>query len=186
MNIVIKECPHCNRNTRHKILKANAQYLIRCEGCTVVYKINRIKRKKHRIKLVISSKERSQKTIFETFADDIISLYDELVIETQEGPHLAEVTSIELNGKKEKSSQASRVTLLCCRDLEDIAIKSMIDGKSRFLKFHGTEVLEVGGWTDVFPSLPIVQLKLRDGRVFKRRGARTQAKNVNRIDFKRR
>ena len=123
--------------------------------------------------------------VFKEF--DTVEVGDEIVVETDEGFRIGEVTSIELkDGRRTKFAEVKDIGTVWLRDVGEVEVKfslhkGAITTPYKMLTSGDTE-FEVGERVKIDNVLyRITRMKFMDGRLLKRAGERAKAKQIKRI-----
>ncbi len=177
-------CDTCKEETEHELIREDKQ-LYRCTECGTVTQY--LPEKELRIKAIISTGAVSKvgSIIFREF--DTVEVGDEIVVETDEGFRIGEVTAIELrNGRRTKFAEVRDVATVWLRDVGEVEVKfslhkGAVTTPYKMLTSGDTE-FEIGERINIDNYLfRITRIKLIDGKLLKREGQRAKAKEIRRI-----
>jgi len=177
-------CDTCKDETEHEPIRED-RLLYRCVECGTVAR--HLPEKEVRVKAVISTGAISRvgTIVFKEF--DTVEVGDEIVVETDEGFRIGEVTSIELkDGRRTKFAEVKDIGTVWLRDVGEVEVKfslhkGAITTPYKMLTSGDTE-FEVGERVNIDNVLyRITRIKLMDGRLLKRAGERAKAKQIKRI-----
>jgi len=176
-------CETCEDYTKHQAV--NKKDLYRCIECGDV--THYIPEKEIETRAIISSGGESEKGFIKLKESESVSLKDELVIETEEGFKIGQVTSIELkNGKRVESAEVKDISTLWLRNIGEVPVRiSIHEGRTTepFVitamgetEFEINEVLEITN-----KKCRITKIKLDDGRLLDKAGQKAKSKEIKRI-----
>ncbi|HID42374.1 MAG TPA: hypothetical protein EYP30_01120 [Archaeoglobaceae archaeon] len=177
-------CETCEDYTQHRVInKKNNLY--RCVECSDIS--HYIPEKEVKVRAIISSGEESEKGFIKLKESEIINLKDELVIETDEGFKIGQVTSIELDsGKRVDRAEVNDVSTLWLRNIGEVPIRiSIHEGRitepfvitvTGETEFEIDEVLEITN-----KKCRITKIKLDNGKLLDKAGQKAKSKEIKRI-----
>ena len=177
-------CDVCKEETPH-ILINPSRNLFRCEICSSVVELKPEKRIK--IRAIISKDDLSDVGKVDAKLSDTFAKGEEIVVETEEGYRIGEITSIELkDGKRVEFATAKDIQTLWLRDVGEVKVRiSLHKGAvttpyemftSGEIEFQVGEILPIEG-----RKYRITRIKLINGSILKREGRRAKAKEIRRI-----
>jgi len=177
-------CDTCKDETEHELIREDKQ-LYRCTECGTVTQY--LPEKELRVKAVISTGAVSRvgSIVFKEF--DTVEVGDEIVVETDEGFRIGEVTAIELrDGKRTKFAEVKDVATVWLRDVGEVEVKfslhkGAVTTPYKMLTSGDTE-FEIGERINIDNYLfRITRMKLINGKLLKREGQKAKAKEIRRI-----
>ncbi len=147
-----------------------------------------IKEKKPvRVRVIVSSGDRSYKGGVEFYAGESIRVGDEIIVELPDRVTLAEITAIELkNGKRGSEAVISEIETIWTREVEEVFVKiSLHKGKyteSVKIKVPGEEVFRINETLRISGKpYRVIRIRTRDGRVLRSPFQEALAKEIVRI-----
>ncbi len=177
-------CDSCKEEVVHEQITPSKN-LFRCENCGSVIEVTPVK--KVEIRAIISMDDISEKGKVDLPRSEIIQKGQEIVVETDIGYRIGEITSIELeNGKRVEIASAEDVKTLWLRDVGEVKVRiSLHKGSvttpyeiftSGEAEFSVGEILPVEG-----RNYRITRIKLINGGLLKKNGRSAKAKEIKRI-----
>ncbi len=177
-------CDVCKEDTPH-ILINPSKNLFKCEICSSVVELKA--EKKIDLRAVISKDALSDLGKVRANKSDTFMKGEELVVETDEGFRVGEITSIELkNGKRVEFAKAEDIETIWLRDVGEVKVRiSLHKGAvttpyeiftSGEVEFHVGEILPIEG-----RKYKVTRIKLINGKLLKKEGRRAKAKEIRRI-----
>jgi uncharacterized Zn finger protein len=186
MNLLV-QCPVCDEEQEHEVLKENGSLLVRCMECGHVHRTERPSRPEViAVKAVVSRETTSQVCSIELLSDEECSEGDLLVAECGDEAMGVEVTGIEVGEKRPARARADEISTLWTRLIDEVVVRASVhDGRKTlplYAKADGEEEFSVGQVVD-FDRIrfTITQIKLREGQVMRKEGWRTFARKIKRI-----
>jgi len=177
-------CDTCKDDTEHEPIRPE-KHLYRCTECGTVSQ--HIPEKEIRVRAVISSGATSEVGSITLKESDVVEAGDEVIVDTEEGFKLGEVTSIELkNGKRSEFGEAKDIETVWLRDVGEVEVKmslhkGAITTPYKFVTSGETE-FTVNEQLDIDGAVyRITRIKLINGKLLKRHGAKAKAKEIRRI-----
>ncbi len=177
-------CDSCREETIHEQISPSKN-LFRCENCGSVTEA--LPEKKVGIRAIISMDDASEKGKVELSKSEVVQKGQEIVVETDRGYRIGEITSIELeNGKRVEIASAEDIKTLWLRDVGEVKVRiSLHKGAvttpyviftSGETEFSVGEILPVEG-----RNYRITRIKLINGGLIKKDGRTAKAKEIRRI-----
>lgn len=177
-------CDTCKDETEHELIREDKN-LYRCVECNTFTHFE--PEKEIKVRAIISSVEESEKGSVLLKQHDLVEKGDELIVETDEGYKLGEVTSIEIEGgKRIDSCEAEKASTIWLRNVGEVVVKMSLHKRavttpykitvSGNTEFTVGEELEIGG-----KIFYISRMKLNDGRLLKKFGDVAKAKEIKRV-----
>lgn len=177
-------CDTCKDYTTHRLINPNKN-LFQCEGCGSVVEYR--KEKKIQLRAIISKDDESEVGKIEISPDETLSKGEEIVVETESGYRLGEITSIELKGgKRVDLSTPENIETVWLRDIGEVKVRiSLHKGAVTTpyeiftpgeVEFSVGEILPVEG-----KKYRITRIKLINGGLLKKEGRSAKAKEIRRI-----
>ncbi len=177
-------CDVCKEETPH-ILINPARNLFKCEICSSVTELR--PEKKINLRAIISKDDVSDVGKISAGRSDTFAKGQEIVVETEEGFRLGEITSIELkDGKRVEFARAEDVETIWLRDVGEVKVRiSLHKGPvttpyeiftSGEVEFQVGEILPIEG-----RKYKITRIKLIKGGILKKEGRKAKAKEIRRI-----
>ena len=177
-------CDTCKNETPHEMIRKERN-LYKCKLCgtyTSVQPENEVK-----IRAIISTGSRSQRGLVRLKNHEKVAVGSELIVDTNEGHKIGEVTSIELkNGNRVDSSDVKDVATIWLRDVGEVEVKfslhkgsitsplkMVVDGETEFTV---GELLNING-----KPFKIHRIKLIRGGVLREERSKARAKEIRRI-----
>lgn len=176
-------CDTCKEETEHELVREDKN-LYRCVECNTYTHLE--PEKDIKVRAIISSGEESEKGSVLLKQHDLVEKGDELIVETDEGYKLGEVTSIEVDGKRVDSCEAEKASTIWLRNVGEVVVKMSLHKRavttpykitvSGDMEFTVGEELEVEG-----KIFYISRMKLNDGRLLKKFGDSAKAREIKRV-----
>lgn len=177
-------CDTCKDETEHELIREDKQ-LYRCLECGTVTQYH--PEKEIRVKAVISTGAISRvgSVVFKEL--DTVEVGDEIVVETEEGFRVGEVTAIELkDGSRTSFAEVKDVETIWLRDVSEVEVKFSLHKGAVTTPYKmvtsGETEFRIGERVNIDNLIfRITRMKLIDGRLLKREGQRAKAKQIRRI-----
>jgi uncharacterized Zn finger protein len=177
-------CEICKDETPHKLIRAKT-HLYRCDECGSY--ANFPPEKEIAVKAIISFEGESEKGIVRLREDDKIEEGDELIVETDSGFRIGEVTSIELmSNRRAEEAEAREIKTIWLRDVGEVGVRISLHKRAITTpvtiyvpgetEFRIGEELEFGN-----KKYRITKIKSRDGRVLDKNKEAIKAKDIRRV-----
>ncbi len=186
MNLLV-QCPVCDEEQEHEVLKENGSLLVRCTECGHVHRTERPFRPEViTVKAVVSRETSSQVCSIELLSDEECTEGDLLVAECGDEVMGVEVTGIEAGEKRPPRARADEISTLWTRLIDEVVVRASVhDGRKTipvYAKADGEEEFSVGEVVD-FDRMRfrITQIKLREGQVMRKEGWKTLARKIKRM-----
>jgi len=176
-------CEICDKVRKYKLIRKDKN-LYQCEVCGNV--IQYTEPKEIKIRAILSTGSISTQGSVTVKETSVISVGDEIVIDTKDGPKLGKVTSVELkDGRRVEEGQAKDISTLWLKNIEEVIVRvslhrGPVTTSYRFTtsgntKFRVGEVIVIDG-----RKYKINRIKLDNG-VLKRDGEMAFAKDIKRL-----
>ena len=185
---IYTECPTCSDENKHHVIKENRKTaVVKCEECGTVHQVTLTDQKHISVRVVVSVDDLSFKRRIDLFADDIISVGDEYIVEDGEDANAVEVTSVEIkSGKRVNKAKTDEIETIWSRLTDFVVINVSLHKNRRTkairLKAPGDYKFVVGEVECVeVQEFEISSIKMRNGKVLKARGDIAPAKKIKRI-----
>lgn len=177
-------CDTCKEETRHVPIRED-KHLYKCVECNTVSQ--HLPEKEIRIKAIISTGgiSRVGSVTFKEF--DTIEVGSEIIVETDEGFRLGEVTSIELkDGTRTEFAEVKDVATVWLRDVSEVIVKFSLHRGAITIPYKmmtsGDTEFKIGEKITIDNAVyKITRIKLLDGGLLKREGEKAKAKKIKRI-----
>jgi len=177
-------CDDCEEDTPHHLIRENKN-LYKCNNCGTVKHLQ--PEKEITVRAIISCGEESETGSIELKESEKVELKDELVIETEEGFKIGQITSIELkNGKRVETAEVRDILTLWLKDIGEMAVHISLHkggvttpftfkapGETEFII---DEILELEN-----KKCRITKIKLDNGKLLDKAGQRAKTKEIVRI-----
>lgn len=177
-------CDNCKDETEHELIREDKQ-LYRCLECGTVTQL--MPEKEIKVKAIISTGAISRVGSVDFKEFDTIEVGDEIVVETDEGFRVGEITAIELkDGSRTKFAEVKDVATVWLRDVSEVEVKfslhkGAVTTPYKMLTSGDTE-FRIGEKINIDNLIfRITRMKLIDGRLLKREGQTAKAKQIRRI-----
>ncbi|AIY89263.1 HVO_0476 family zinc finger protein [Geoglobus acetivorans] len=183
---MIKEifCDTCKDETPHRLINPSKN-LFQCEVCSSVTEYK--KEKKIEIRAIISKDNYSERGKIEASPSETLTVGEEIVVETEEGYRLGEITSLELkNGKRVDVAGAGDIETVWLRDVGEVKVRFSLHKGAVTTPYEiftpGEVEFSVG---EVIPiegrKYRITRIKLINGGLLRKDGRSAKAKEIRRI-----
>lgn len=177
-------CDTCKDETEHELIREDKQ-LYRCLECGTVTQYH--PEKEIRVKAVISTGAISRvgSVVFKEL--DTVEVGDEIVVETEEGFRVGEVTAIELkDGSRTSFAEVKDVETIWLRDVSEVEVKFSLHKGAVTTPYKmvtsGETEFRIRERVNIDNLIfRITRMKLTDGRLLKREGQKAKAKQIRRI-----
>jgi uncharacterized Zn finger protein len=177
-------CETCKDSTKHESIREE-KHLYRCTECGTVSQ--HIPEKHITVRAILSSGEHSEVGSISLKKSDVVHVRDELIVETEKGFKIGEITSIELkNGRRSEIAEIGDVSTLWLRNIAEVPVrislhkggitKPVVFTAPGETEFGVNEMLEMDNG-----KYKITKIKLIDGKLLDRAGERAKTKNIKRI-----
>jgi uncharacterized Zn finger protein len=177
-------CEVCGEETPHKLIREK-NHLYRCEECGNY--ANFPPEKEITINAIISFEGESERGRVRLKESEEVGKGDELIVETESGFRIGEVTSIELtNSRRSEGAEAKEIRAIWLRDTGEVGVRISLHKRAITTpltiyvpgetEFRVGEELEFGN-----KRYRITKIKPRNGGVVDRKGESIKAKNIKRI-----
>ena len=177
-------CEVCGEETPHKLIREKT-HLYRCEVCGNYASFP--PEREVVVNAIISFEGESEKGKVRLKEGEEVEKGDELIVETESGFRIGEVTSIELsNNKRSEEASAKEIRTIWLRDTGEVGVRISLHKRAITTpvtlyvpgetEFSVGEELEFGN-----KRYRITKIKSRDGKLFERRGDSVAAKNIRRV-----
>ena len=180
-------CPVCKEECDHEILREAADLVVRCSECGQVYRIPKPTEPRIlSIRTIVSHEKESQVCSVEMLSDETVTVGDRVAAECGDEVIGVEITSIESGDRRLRQAEASMVTSLWTRVIEQVVVKASIHAGRLTIPLYqvadGEEVFVVGEtYTFGGRQIRISRIKLREGAVMRKEGWKTVARKIKRI-----
>lgn len=192
-------CPSCSPDAPqvHEVLKPDAHATVRCLSCEHVHKASLEPSSTVRVRTVVSVEDESERVEVEAPREEPLSVGEEFVADSDEGPIGVRITSLELeDGSRVETASAVDVATIWTRAVDNVAVDTTIhpaDGahdrtRSETYYLPGDEELTVGQPVPhLDESVRVEGIVLRDDamaydrRKLDRRGRSAPAKDIKRL-----
>lgn len=180
-------CPSCKEECEHKILREATDLVVQCSECGQIFRVPRPPEPATlTLRAIVSREKESQVCSVEMFADEVVTVGDHIVAECGDEVIGVEVSSIESGDKRVRQAEASGVTTLWTRAIEQVVVKASIHSGYQTIPLYQTAEGEqeyAVGETYTFGGrrIKISQMKLRDGPVLRKEGWKAMARRIKRI-----
>lgn len=177
-------CDSCKEETEHTLINPSRN-LFRCDICGLVTEF--LPEKKIELRAIISTDDRSERGKIEVSGSETLQKGQEIVVETEEGFKIGEITSIELrNGKRVEISSANEIETVWLRDVGEVKVRISLHKGSVTTPFEiytaGEVEFSVG---EIIPvegrNYRITRIKLINGGLLRKDGRSAKAKEIRRI-----
>ncbi len=186
MNLLV-QCPVCEEEQEHEVLKENGSLLVRCTECGHVHRTERPSRPAViEVKAVVSRETESRVCSIELLSDEECSEGDLLVAECGDEVMGVEVTGIEAGEKRPMRARADEISTLWTRLIDEVVVRASVhDGRKTipvYARADGEDEFSVGEVVD-FNGIRfrITQIKMREGQVLRKEGWKTVARKIKRM-----
>lgn len=177
-------CDDCGEDSPHHLIREEKN-LYKCNNCGTVKQL--LPEKEIRLRAIISKGNESEVGSIDLRETEKVGTKDELVIETNEGFKIGQITSIELkNGKRVDSSEVRDILTIWLRDIGEMAVHiSLHKGRQTVpfifkapgeTEFVVDEVLELEN-----KKCRITKIKLDNGKLLDKAGQKAKTKEIVRI-----
>ncbi len=177
-------CDTCKDETEHEPIRED-KGLYRCTECGTVTRY--LPEKEVTIKAVISTGGVSRVGRIVLKETDSVEVGDELVVETEEGYRVGEVTAIDLkSGKRTEFAEVGSIATVWLRDVSEVIVKFSLHKGAITTPYKmvtsGNTEFEVGERITIDNlRFRITRMKLINGKLLKRTGEKAKAKEIKRI-----
>jgi uncharacterized Zn finger protein len=178
-------CDSCKEETEHILIRQD-KHLYKCKECGSVTQY--LPEKEFDVKAIISSGATSEVGKVRLKESDIVKIGDEVIVETDEGFKVGEVTAIELRDRKRRVqiADAKDIYAVWLRNVSEVDVKfSLHKGPVTTpykLKTSGETEFEVGEKINIDGLLfRITRIKTIDGRLLRKERDKAKAKEIKRI-----
>lgn len=141
-------CPVCDSATKHTVLHAGRDLVVRCEECGTVHSIASHHMRMMPLKVIVSSGSESRVYRISVPHNDMLSVGSEIVVDDgRSDVVVAEVTAIETD-RRVRHAIAKDVSCVWARAVDDVVVKISVYRAGRTRSFRvmtkGEEVFAVG------------------------------------------
>jgi uncharacterized Zn finger protein len=177
-------CDTCDENTKHELIRP-AKHLYRCTECGSFSQ--RLPGKDVSLRAIISSGAHSEVGSLKLKEYDVVEAGDELIVDTQQGFRLGEVTSIELkDGKRGEFSKVKDIATVWLRDVGEVAVRISLHKRAittpYIFKAPGETEFAISEKIEIDnASYKITRIKLNNGKLLEKDGEKAKAKEIRRI-----
>ncbi|MDY6930686.1 MAG: HVO_0476 family zinc finger protein [Halobacteriota archaeon] len=185
---IYTECPTCSDENKHQVIKeSQSTALVKCDECGTIHQVEMDRKRPISVRIVVSVDDLSFKSKMEFHPEDLVSVGDEFIVESEDDASAVEVTSVELSsGKRVSSANAGEIETIWSRLTDFVVINVSLHKNRRTkairIKAPGDYKFIVGESESVeFQDFEISSIKLRDGKVLKTNGDDAAAKKIKRI-----
>ncbi len=177
-------CEVCGEETEHKLIRKRT-HLYMCEECGNYATFP--PEKEIIVNAIISFEGESERGKIRLKESEKVEKGDELIVETDSGFRIGEVTSLELvNNKRGEEAEAKEIRTIWLRDTGEVGVRISLHKRAITTpvtiyvpgetEFRVGEELEIGN-----KKFRISKIKSRDGKVIDRRNAGVRAKDIKRV-----
>ena len=163
-------CDTCKEETEHELIREDKN-LYRCIECNTFVQFE--PEKEIKIRAIISSGEVSEKGSVLLKQHDLIEKGDELIVETDEGYKIGEVTSIEVEGKRVERCEADKASTIWLKNVGEVVVKMSLHKRAITtpykIKISGDTEFRVGEELEI------------NGKIFYKFGDVDKAKEIKRV-----
>ncbi len=180
-------CPICGEETTHRILKESSDLLVQCEVCSHVHHVPRPSLPEPvAVRTIISDEDSSKVGTIELNESDICFIGDFFVAEAGEDIYTVEVCGIEVGQRRPSRAQATDITALWTRLIDNVVVKiSVHDGMRTvpcYLRCDGERDFEIGSIENIEGmNARITHIKLRNGSMMRKEGWKAYARKIRRV-----
>ncbi len=180
-------CPACGEVTEHGVIAWGRNPLARCLECGSVHPFEAAKEKKtFRVKAIVSAEGISRVCQVEMDDGEPCRVGDRFVAECGDDYIGVEVTAIERGESRPHKAISNDITTLWTRKVEEVAVRiSLHSGRtttSLQIVVPGEEPFVVG---EIYKAgqrrMRVSRIKIREGTMIRREGAKAQAREIRRI-----
>jgi uncharacterized Zn finger protein len=180
-------CPACGEVMEHEVIARGRNPLARCLECGSVHSFEAAKEKKtFRVKAIVSAEGISRVCQVEMEEGEPCRIGDRFVALCGDEYIGVEVTAIERGGSRAKKAISNDITTLWTRKVEEVAVRiSLHSGRtttSLQIIVPGEEPFVVGeAYKAGQRRIRVSRIKIRQGTMLRREGAKAQAREIRRI-----
>ncbi|HUK92751.1 MAG TPA: HVO_0476 family zinc finger protein [Methanomicrobiales archaeon] len=179
-------CPSCGEECDHVLVDESRNPVVRCTACGHTHRGVPPKVQEIQVRVILSQEGESQVCSVSLEPAELVALGDSLAAECGDEAWGVEVTSIESKGKRVKRARAGEVSTLWTRAIDQVVVRASVHKgwvtSPVSVVCEGTGEFYVGeSWT--FGPLPfrITHIKLRNGKVLRKEGQKSDARSIKRI-----
>ncbi|HDR73443.1 MAG TPA: hypothetical protein ENN85_05995 [Methanoculleus sp.] len=186
MNLLV-QCPVCDEEQEHQVLKENGSLLVKCTECGHVHRTEPPQRPSViEVRAVVSRETESKMCTIELLSDEECSEGDLLVADCGDEAMGVEVTGIEVGDGRVARARADAISTLWTRLIDEVVVRASVhDGRKTipvYARADGEEEFSVGEVVDFDRvRFRITQIKMREGQVLRKEGWKTLARKIKRI-----
>jgi len=185
MNISLL-CPTCGEESEHEVLREAREFTVRCTTCRVTYKISPIQPDEIVIQTIVSDRDHSIVCKSEVAKNEEYSIGDVIVADCGDNSFGVEITSIETEYRRVERAKGSDIKTFWSRGIEEVIVKvSVHSGRSTrpfYLRCDGNDEFTVDKMYSMGGAkVRISHIKLRDGRLIRKKGDKAIAMSIRRI-----
>jgi len=180
-------CPACGEVTEHEAIARGRNPLARCLECGTVHPFEAAKEKKAlRVKAIVSVEGISRVCSVEMEEGETCRIGDRFVAECGDEYIGVEVTAIERGESRPRKALSDDITAIWTRKVEEVAVRiSLHLGRtttSLQIVVPGDEPFVVGETYKAGQRrIRVSRIKIRQGIMLRREGAKAQAREIRRI-----
>jgi uncharacterized Zn finger protein len=177
-------CEFCKDETPHRLIRAKT-HLYKCDECGTY--ANFPQQKEVVVKAVISFEGEAERGTVRLSEGEKIEGGNEVIVETDSGFRIGEVTSIELtNGRRAKEAEARRIKTIWLRDVGEVGVRISLHKRAVttpvIIYVPGETEFRIGEELEFKnKKYRVTKIKSRDGRVLDRNREAIKAKDIRRI-----
>lgn len=180
-------CPACKEECEHQVLREAAELVVQCSECGRIHRVPKPPEPRIlTVKAIVSRETESEVCSVEMLEGEVVTLGDHIVAECGDEAIGVEVTGIEAGEKRVRRAEATEVTTLWTRGIEQVVVRASVhSGRTTIPLYQAAEGEDefVVGETYTFGGrrIRISHIKLRDGPVIRKEGWKTVARRIKRI-----
>jgi uncharacterized Zn finger protein len=177
-------CEVCGEETEHTVV-SERRHLYRCVVCGNHEAFP--PEKEIMCRAIISHEGESERGIVRLRSGEVVEKGEEMVVETESGFRIGEVTSLELRGgARSEIGEAENISTVWLRDIGEVAVKFSLHKRAITtpitIYMPGESRIRIGEDIEVEGKIfKITKIKTRDGKVVDRDRDEVVAKDVKRV-----
>jgi uncharacterized Zn finger protein len=184
--MIILDCPACDEKTDFEILRKPPEAIVRCAKCGHIMRVFMKEPKIFTVKTIVSYGTESYIGTIEFMKGDVCSVGDFLVADVGDKSYNVEVMSIERSNSRITKLLVEDIDVIWTRLVDKVVICASLNKGAITIPLYehvsGDKVYTIDHITSVDEKqFRITRIKLRNGKIIRRKEKTAQAHEIKRI-----